>query len=104
MRIFKNFKTLIKIYLTQWKINIFMTISLITQTSNQFLKILINILANVLTIFCKIVLQKKELKSQILKTLEEDKTKNKKKKEFKKNSIILGLSSSEAGPKHLAKF
>lgn len=81
-----------------------MTISLITQTSNQFLKILINILANVLTIFCKIVLQKKELISQILKTLEEDKTKNKKKKEFKKNSITLGLSSSEAGPKHLAKF
>ena len=79
MRIFKNLKILIKNYFPQRKIKTFNTISLITQTSNQFLKILINILANVLTIFCKIVLQKKELISQILKTLEEDKTKKQKK-------------------------
>lgn len=104
MRIFKNLKTLIKNYLTQRKIKIYKTINLITQTSNQFLKILIFISANVLTTFCKIILLKKESISQTLKTPEEDKTKNKKKKEFKNNTIILSLNSFEVGLKHLTKY
>jgi hypothetical protein len=58
MRIFKNLKILIKNYFPQRKIKTFNTINLITQTSNQFLKILINILANGLTTFFKIVLKK----------------------------------------------
>ena len=104
MRIFKNYITSIKNYLAQRKIKIYLTISLTTLISNQFLKILINISANVLIIFCKITLVRKQLINHKLKILEEDKIKNKKKKELNKIQLVLVLSNSEAELKHQTKF
>ena len=104
MRIFKNYITSIKNYLAQRKIKIYLTNSLTTLISNQFLKILINISANVLIIFCKITLVRKQLINHKLKILEEDKIKNKKKKELNKIQLVLVLSNLEAELKHQTKF